>query len=86
MARELQDLHQTTETVADITTIFWERELLLPQYAAEEEIKKVRYHEILRSDIRQFVSRSRCRTLEDIISRAMERNIDIEIEKNRKPG
>ena len=48
-------------------------------------MKKARYHEMLRSDIQQFVSRSSCRTLEDTISRARERDIDLEMEKKRKP-
>ena len=48
-------------------------------------MNKAPYHEILRSDIRQFVSRSSCKTLEDMIVRARERVIDLEMEKNRKP-
>ena len=52
LAREFQDLTQTTESVAEITTKFRERALFVPQYAADEEMKKARYHEMLRSDIR----------------------------------
>ena len=48
-------------------------------------MKKARYHEMLRSDVQQFVSRSSCRTLEDTISRARERDIDLEMEKKKKP-
>ena len=84
LAREFQDLTQTTETVAEITAKFRERALLVPQYAADEEMKKARYHEMLRSDIRQFVSRSSCKTLDDMIARAREREIDLEMEKKRK--
>ena len=40
LAREFQDLRQTTETVAEITAKFRERTLLVPQYAADEEMKK----------------------------------------------
>ena len=48
-------------------------------------MKKARYHEMLRNDICQFVSRSNCKTLEDMITRAREREIDLEMEKKRKP-
>ena len=36
-------------------------------------MKKVRYHEILRNDIQQFMSRSNCKMLEDMIARAREK-------------
>nr|KAJ0224671.1 hypothetical protein LSAT_V11C100043830 [Lactuca sativa] len=85
LAREFQDLTQTIETVAEITAKFGERALLVPQYVADEEMKKARYHEMLRDDIRQFVSRSSCKTLEDMIARAREREIDLEQIRTRKP-
>ena len=74
LAREFQDLHQAIETVAEITAKFRERSLLVPQYVADEAMKKARYHELLRSDIKQFVSRSSWKTLEDMITRARERD------------
>ncbi|XP_023757544.1 uncharacterized protein LOC111906035 [Lactuca sativa] len=61
-----------------------ERTLPVSQYVADEEIKKAWYHEMLRSDIRQFVSRSSCKMLEDMISRARKWEIDLEMEKKRK--
>ena len=48
LAREFQDLHQTTETVVEITAKFRERALLVPQYATYEEMRKTRYHDMLR--------------------------------------
>ena len=85
MAREFQDLTQTTETVAKTPAKFRERALLVPQYVADEDMKKARYHEMLRDDIREFVSRASCKTLEDMISRAREREIDLEQIRKRKP-
>ena len=73
LAREFQDLLQTTEIVAEITTMFHVTILLVLQYVADENMKNARYHEILRSDIRLFVSQSSCRTLKDMIARARER-------------
>ena len=40
LEQEFQDLTQTTETVAEITAKFKERALLVPQYVADEEMKK----------------------------------------------
>ena len=64
--------------------MFRERALLVLQYVVDEDMKKVRYHEMLRSDIQQFVSRSSCKKLDDIIERDMEREIDLETETKRK--
>ena len=63
-------MRQTTETVAGITAKFRERALLVPQYAADEEMRKTRYYVMLRSNIREFVSFYVCPTLDDMISRA----------------
>ena len=38
LAREFQDLHQTTEMVADITVMFKERALIIPHYVVDEEM------------------------------------------------
>ena len=51
LAREFQDLLQTTEFVAEITTMFHERDFLVPHYVAQEEIKKARYHDMLKHEI-----------------------------------
>ena len=56
LVREFLDLYQTTEAEAEITSMFRERALLVPQYATDEEMKKVRYHDMLWDDIRDFVS------------------------------
>ncbi|XP_052621696.1 uncharacterized protein LOC128127284 [Lactuca sativa] len=83
LAQEFLDLHQTTETVAETTAKFRERTLLVPQYVADEDIKKVRYPDMLWDDIRKFMSISGCETLNDMISRARERKIDLEHTEKR---
>ena len=40
LVREFHDLQQTTETVAEITTKFRERSLIIPQYATDEEMRR----------------------------------------------
>ena len=56
LAREFLDMRQNTETVAEITTKFRERALLVPQFAGDEDMKRIRYHDMLRSEIRDHVS------------------------------
>ena len=55
-AKEFLDMRQTTETVAKITAMFGERELLVPKYTNDEEMRKTRYQDMLRSKIMEFVS------------------------------
>ena len=72
IAIEFPDMTQTTETMAEITTRFRERALLVPRYATDEEMRKTWYHDMLRSNIREFFSISTFPTLDDMISRARE--------------
>ena len=69
------------ETIAK----FQERAFLALQYSADEEMKKVGYREMLRDDIMAFAIFSTSRTLEGIIVRAREREIDLEHLGKRKP-
>lgn len=47
-----------------------ERNLMVLQYSTYEEMKKTRYHNILREDITEFIRFLACQTLEDMIARA----------------
>lgn len=47
--------------VAEIDAKFRERALLVLQFAMDEEMKKMRYHDMLKDDIREFVSYSSAR-------------------------
>ena len=58
--------------MAEITAKFRERSLLVPQYAANEKMGKTRYHDMLREDIKEFVSFLGCKTLNDMIEKARE--------------
>lgn len=50
----------------------------------DEEIKKAWYHDTLRNVIRELLSMPSCKTLEDMIARAHEREIDLETARKRK--
>ena len=84
LAREFLDMRQTTETVAEITSKFRERALLVPQYAGDEDMRRTRYHDMLRADIQEHVSFSACPTLDSMNARAREREIDLEHVRKRK--
>lgn len=56
--------------MADMTTRFRERGLLVPQCVMYEEMKMKRCHNMLCDNIREFVIMLGCRTLEDMIDRA----------------
>ena len=70
--------------MAEITAKFRERALLVPQYATDEEMKKTKYHDMWRDDIREFVSLPWCKNLNDMIARVCEQEIDLERLGNRK--
>ena len=72
LAKEFLDMRHTAETVVDIISKFRERALLIPQYTADEEMRKTQYHDLLRFDIREFVIFSAFPILDDMIARARE--------------
>lgn len=47
-------------------------------------MKKTRYHDMPKDEIREFVIMSSCRTLDEKIERAQEQEIDLELLKKRK--
>ena len=70
--------------MAEITANFRERALLVLQYATDEETRKMRYHSMLRYDICEFVSFSGCKTMDDMVEKAREREIELELQIKRK--
>ncbi|KAI3700720.1 hypothetical protein L2E82_45358 [Cichorium intybus] len=70
LAQEYLNLTQTTETVTEITKKFNERALFCLEFAATERMNMTRYLEMLRTDIRKFVSAARHQSLTDMIMAA----------------
>lgn len=66
------------ETMVEITDKFRERSLLVPQYIADEEVKKKRCHEMLWDNIWEFVSLKICKTLDYMITKAREQEIELQ--------
>lgn len=76
LVRGFQDIRKTTKMVAEISAQFMERSLLILKYTMDKEMKKTRYHSMLRNDIREFVIFLTCYTLEDMIDRARTRRLN----------
>ena len=71
--------------MAEITAKFRERALLIPQYAEDEDLRRTQYHSMLREDIREFVSFTGCKTLNEMVDKAREREMELDLCTNRKP-
>lgn len=84
MVMEFHDLQLTIETVAEIIAKFRERALLIPQYATDKDMRRTRYHSMLREGIREFVSFTRCKTLNEMVDKAREREMELESRTKRK--
>nr|KAJ0191792.1 hypothetical protein LSAT_V11C800444780 [Lactuca sativa] len=73
------------EVLREITAKYRERALLVPQYAGDEDMRRTRYHDMLRVNIREHVSFSACPTLDSMIAWAREREIDLSHNKLSGP-
>ena len=58
LAQEFLSLKQTTELVIKITKMFTERALYCLEYASSEQVKILWYLIILKTGIREFVSKN----------------------------
>lgn len=85
LVKEFLELHQTTEIVAKITAKVWERALLIPQYVADEDTRRTMYHSKKRDDICEFVSFIRCKTLNEMMEKSRQQEMELELRTKRKP-
>lgn len=82
---EFQDLRHTEQTMEEITTKFGERDLLVMQYAMDDEIKMTRYHDMSLVNIQEFVSLQTYKTFDDMIARAREWEIEMQLRSKNEP-
>jgi len=78
ITREFLALEQRTETMMEITKKFMEMVQFVPQYAASESLKKNRYHDMLRTNIREFVNNAQFNTLAGVIEATRSRELELE--------
>ena len=66
LAQEFLTLKQGTESVTVITRMFHERAMFCPEHVSIEQARMSRYLNILRRDIREFVTNSLYRTFSEL--------------------
>ncbi|KAI3816068.1 hypothetical protein L1987_15753 [Smallanthus sonchifolius] len=73
ITEEFLQLRQTTETVDEITGIFFDKARFCPALLTTPEMWMTRYHLVLKTEIREFIHPSKCVNLEKMIDWARER-------------
>ncbi|GKD63659.1 zinc finger, CCHC-type, retrotransposon gag domain protein, partial [Tanacetum coccineum] len=81
---EFQTLTQTNETMNELWKKFNDLIRYCPDYHGNEKLKVERFQRMLRDDIREVVSIFKCTTLDDILSRAQVREVDLLRKKNKE--
>ena len=67
ITRKFLNMVQTTESVNEIIDKFLNKSLFCPEYVANEKMKMYRYMNVLRPDIREFVTTTRCQDLNQMM-------------------
>lgn len=77
-------MRQTTKSANEITTPFYEKSVSYQDYVAIEAMKMSKYCSILRDEIRECMSISRCQTHYEMIRVARLREIELEMHTKLK--
>ncbi|KAK1435339.1 hypothetical protein QVD17_01100 [Tagetes erecta] len=77
ITEEFLHMAQTTESVEEITGLFFDKLQFCPYMMLSERMKINRYHNMLKKEIREFINPSKCETLEEIINWAREREAEL---------
>ncbi|XP_022032977.1 uncharacterized protein LOC110934092 [Helianthus annuus] len=79
-------LRQKDETIDEITNKFFEKVKFCGEIRGTERLKIIRYHAMLKAEYREFVNPSKCATLNELIDRARDREIEIkrQVERGEK--
>ncbi|GJU54489.1 zinc finger, CCHC-type, retrotransposon gag domain protein [Tanacetum coccineum] len=81
---EFQTLTQTNETVNELWKKFNDLICYCPECHGNEKLKVERFQRMLHDDIREVVSPFKCTTLDDLLSRAQVREVDLLRKKNKE--
>ncbi|KAK1422205.1 hypothetical protein QVD17_25165 [Tagetes erecta] len=83
ITEEFLQLRQTNESIDKITSVFFDKARFCPELVRTEKMKIQRYHNMLKSDYREFISPSKCATLHELINCAREREIELKKQVDR---
>ncbi|GJX19041.1 putative reverse transcriptase domain-containing protein [Tanacetum coccineum] len=81
---EFQTLTQTEETMNEMWNKFNDLICYCPEYHGNEKLKVERFQRMLRDDIRKVISPFKCTTLDDLLSRARVREVDLLRKKDKE--
>ncbi|GKE29796.1 zinc finger, CCHC-type, retrotransposon gag domain protein [Tanacetum coccineum] len=81
---EFQTLTQTDETMNEMWKKFNDLICYCPEYHGNEKLKVERFQRMLRDDIRKVISPFKCTTLDDLLSRARVRKVDLLRKKDKE--
>ena len=83
--RDFLGTHQTTESVHDFSMTFLDRAHFLPEYANDERLLMKHYVDMLRKDIRQFISARDWKNMDQLMNAALEREQETKKEEEIPP-
>ena len=75
---------QTTESVNEIIDKFLEKSLFCSEYVANEKMNMYRYMNVLRPDIREFMTTARCQDLNQMMEMAQASELYLEEAQAKK--
>ncbi|KAK1415113.1 hypothetical protein QVD17_30884 [Tagetes erecta] len=83
ITEELLHMRQGSETVDEIFGIFYDKAKFCPSLFTTEEMWMTRFHLILKTEIREFISPSKCGSLEELLNWAREREMELKRQVER---
>ncbi|XP_076954599.1 uncharacterized protein LOC143629129 [Bidens hawaiensis] len=83
ITEELLHMRQGNETVDEIFGIFYDKAKFCPSLFTSEEAWMTRFHLILKTEIREFISPSKCGSLEELLNWAREREVELKRQVDR---
>ncbi|XP_076920069.1 uncharacterized protein LOC143581090 [Bidens hawaiensis] len=83
ITEKLLHMRQGNETVDEIFGIFYDKAKFCPSLFTIEEAWLTRFHLILKTEIREFISPSKCGSLEELLNWASEREVELKRQVER---
>ncbi|XP_021990653.1 uncharacterized protein LOC110887055 [Helianthus annuus] len=76
-------LQQKNETINEITNTFLDKMKFCGDFVKTERMKINRYHGILKAEYREFITPSKCETLDELINWAQDRELGLKRQEER---
>ncbi|KAJ0932532.1 putative nucleotidyltransferase, Ribonuclease H [Helianthus annuus] len=76
-------LRQRNETINEISNIFLDKMKFCGEFVQTERMKINRFYGVLKAEFREFITPSKCETLDELINLARDREIEIKRQEER---